>query len=294
MQELGRHVRALALDVGERHVWRYPALQRAVEYIEAEFQKSGYGPTRQTYEVSRLPVSNVEATLPPGVTDASASHAGEIIVVGAHYDTVTGCPGANDNATGIAALLELARRFRNDRRQRTIRFVAFVNEEPPFFQTPQMGSAVYAAAARARGDRIIGMLSLETMGYYSSERGSQSYPAEEMRGVYPDVGDFIGFVANLESRGLLERAARAYKSRALVPVQAAALPAALPGTGWSDQWAFWQAGYQALMVTDTAPWRYPWYHSPEDTPDKIDFEKLGDVVDGLEVVIRALASSSGT
>ena len=283
MQEIQRHVRALAAEIGERNIWRYGALQRAVEYIEAEFQKSGYSSIRQTYEVSRLPVSNVEATL-----SASGSDADEIIVLGAHYDTVTGCPGANDNGSGVAALLELARRLASQQHRRTIRFVAFVNEEPPFFQSVQMGSAVYATAARARGDRIVGMLSLETMGYYSEERGSQQYPAEEMRGLYPDVGNFIGMVANIESRSLLDQAARAFSSRALVPVHAAALPAALPGTGWSDHWAFWQAGYPALMVTDTAPWRYPWYHTPEDTPDKIDFEKLGDVVDGLEQVIDAL------
>lgn len=287
MQELKRHVTTLAVDIGERNVWRYRELQRTAEYIEAEFRKSGYATSRQTYEVSRLPISNVEAALPA----RAGSGPDETIVIGAHYDTVTGCPGANDNGSGVAALLELARRFGRRQPDRIIRFVAFVNEEPPFFQTPQMGSAVYAQAARARGDRIAGMLSLETMGYYSEERGSQQYPADEMRGLYTDVGNFIGFVANVESRVLLDHAARAFRARALVPVQAAALPAALAGTGWSDHWAFWQAGYPALMVTDTAPWRYPWYHTPEDTPDKIDFEKLGDVVDGLEAVIEALASS---
>ena len=289
MQELERHVTALAVDIGERNVWRFRELQRTVEYIEAELRQNGYSPARQTYDLARLPVSNIEVTLPHS---ARAGHpaADEVIVVGAHYDTVTGCPGANDNGTGVAALLELARRFRKRELGRILRFVAFVNEEPPFFQTSQMGSAVYANAARARGDRIVGMLSLETMGYYSSEKGSQQYPAEEMRNLYPDVGDFIGLVGNLESRELLERAGRAFKKHALLPVQAAALPAGLPGTGWSDHWSFWQAGYPALMVTDTAPWRYPWYHTPEDTLDKIDFEKFGDVVDGLEKVLEALAS----
>ena len=133
------------------------------------------------------------------------------------------------------------------------------------------------------------MLSLETMGYYSTEAGSQQYPVDEMRGVYPDVGNFIGFVSNVESRALLDAAARAFTSRATVPLQAAAMPAGLPGAGWSDHWSFWQAGYPALMVTDTAPWRYPHYHTAEDTPDKIDFEKFADVVNGLEAVIEALA-----
>jgi Zn-dependent M28 family amino/carboxypeptidase len=294
MQGLRNHVAALAADIGERNIWRYKQLQHAADYIEAEFRSYGYSPSRQTYEVSRLPVSNIEVILvgAPDVRPAEAryaSRADEIIVLGAHYDTVGGSPGANDNGTGIAALLELARRFAGRPQAHTIRFVAFVNEEPPFFQTSQMGSVVYASAARARGDRIFAMLALETMGYYSEERGSQEYPVEEMRGLYPDVGNFIGFVSNEESRELLDAAARAFTADARVPLRAAAMPAGLPGVGWSDHWSFWQAGYPALMVTDTAPWRYPWYHTPDDTPDKIDFDKLADVVNGLERVTAALA-----
>jgi len=310
MQELRNHVAALAGGIGERNVWRYSALQRAAEYIEGELRRSGYSPTRQTYEVSRLPVSNIEVRVPgvwqvrpaeavgydpgrhdPGARPAvgSGSRADETLVLGAHYDTVGGSPGANDNGTGIAALLELARRFAGRPQARTVRFVAFVNEEPPFFQTPQMGSLVYANAAGARGDRIVGMLSLETMGYYSEERGSQAYPVPQMAAGYPDVGNFIGFVANLESSALLSAAARAFPDGSSLPLQSAAMPGELPGAGWSDHWSFWQAGYPALMVTDTAPWRYPWYHTPDDTPDKIDFERLAEVVNGLEQVILALA-----
>jgi Zn-dependent M28 family amino/carboxypeptidase len=283
MPYLRKHVHTLASDIGERNVWRYAALRRTADYIEAELRGYGYSTSRQTYEVSRLPVDNIEATLP------GSSPAAGVVVVGAHYDTVGECPGANDNGTGVAALLELARRFAGSPTHRTTRFVAFVNEEPPFFQTSQMGSVVYANAARARGDRIMGMLSLETMGYYSDEHGSQQYPVETMRGLYPDVGNFIGLVSNEESRELLEAVAHAFRSRSRVPLQAAAMPAGLPGAGWSDHWSFWQAGYPGLMVTDTAPWRYPWYHTPQDTPDKIDFEKLADVVDGLEAALGAIA-----
>jgi Zn-dependent M28 family amino/carboxypeptidase len=283
MPYLRKHVHTLASDIGERNVWRYAALRRTADYIEAELRGYGYSTSRQTYEVSRLPVDNIEATLPGSLPAAG------VVVVGAHYDTVGECPGANDNGTGVAALLELARRFAGSPTHRTTRFVAFVNEEPPFFQTSQMGSVVYANAARARGDRIMGMLSLETMGYYSDEHGSQEYPVETMRGLYPDVGNFIGLVSNEESRELLEAVAHAFRSRSRVPLQAAAMPAGLPGAGWSDHWSFWQAGYPGLMVTDTAPWRYPWYHTAQDTPDKIDFEKLADVVDGLEAALGAIA-----
>ncbi len=272
----------LAGRIGERNVWRYDALTRAADYIQASFAEYGYSPEPQAFQVSGKRVSNLGATL------NGTSRARDIVVVGAHYDSVSGSPGANDNATGVAAVLELARRLSRTPRSRTIRFVAVVNEEPPFFQTAQMGSVVYANAAKTRGDRIIGMLSLETMGYYSDEKGSQAYPAPVAM-LYPDVANFIGFVANLGSARLLMKARRAFKARTSFPLQSAAIPATIPGVGWSDHWAFWQAGYAAMMVTDTALYRYPWYHTAEDTPDKIDYEKLAHLVDGLQAVVEALA-----
>jgi Zn-dependent M28 family amino/carboxypeptidase len=272
----------LADTIGERHVWRFDALRRAAGYIRGRFAAAGFEPAIQSFDVHRIRVENIEATLP------GTGNAEEIIVVGAHYDTVRDCPGANDNGTGVAAMLELARRFAGSPRPRTLQFVAFVNEEPPFFQTPQMGSVVYANAARARGDRIVAMFSLETIGHYSDEKGSQQYPPP-LNLVFPDTGNFIGFVSNLRSARLLRQAQRAFKERTPFPIQATFAPESLPGIGWSDQWAFWRAGYRALMITDTAPYRYPWYHTPQDTPDKIDFEKFAQVVDGLEHVVSVLA-----
>ena len=279
---LRAHVDMLAGSIGERHVWRCAALERAAAYISAELTASGYAPRRQTFEVAKVPVSNVEAIL------EGTGRGGDAIVLGAHYDTVTGCPGANDNGSGVAALLEMARQFAGRPQPQTIRFVAFVNEEPPFFRTELMGSAIYANAAKARGDRVNGMLALETMGYYSDQPGSQQYPAP-MAALYPDVGNFIGFVANVRSARLLLKARRAFRRHSAFPLQSAALPDAVPGVGWSDHWAFWQAGYAALMVTDTAPFRYPWYHTSEDTPDKIDYDKLAAVVDGLGAVVEAIS-----
>jgi Zn-dependent M28 family amino/carboxypeptidase len=273
----------LAGTIGERNMWRYENLRRAADYIESSLRSSGFEATRQTYEVARLPVSNLQATLP------GASRPAESLVVGAHYDSVAECPGANDNATGVAAVLELARRFAGRHSAREIRFVAFVNEEPPFFKTGQMGSAVYANAAGQRGDQITGMLCLETMGYYSDAKGSQRYPAP-IGLLYPDVGNFIGFVSNVGSARLLRSARRAFKQRTKFPLQSASVPAAIPGVGWSDHRSFWERGYSAMMVTDTAPYRYPWYHTAEDTPDKISFDKLAAVVDGLEHVIEVLAN----
>jgi Zn-dependent M28 family amino/carboxypeptidase len=272
----------LAGTIGERNLWSYGALEQAAQYVSTRLTTAGYTPRRQTFELAKLPLSNIEAVL-DGTTPGA-----EIVVVGAHYDTVAGCPGANDNATGVAAVLELAQRFSGRPQPRTIHFVAFVNEEPPFFQTEHMGSAVYANALRSRDERVAGMLSLETMGYYSEERGSQRYP-EPMTALYPDVGKFIGFVANIASARLLWRARRAFKRRTSFPLQSAAVPAAISGVGWSDHWAFWQAGYPAMMVTDTAPYRYPWYHTAGDTPEKVDYERLAHVVDGLEAVIETIA-----
>ena len=210
-------VEMLAATIGERNVWRFEALRRAATAIKNRVTAVGYEPGVQSYDVHKLPVENIEAAL-PGTSDPAA-----IVVVGAHYDSVTECPGANDNATGIAATLELARRFARAPRARTIRFVAFVNEEPPFFRTPQMGSVVYANAAKARGEKIVAMLSLETMGYFSDERGSQQYPPP-LNLIFPDTGNFIGFVSNLGSARLLRAATRAFKARTSFPIQSAPAP----------------------------------------------------------------------
>lgn len=279
---LQAHVEMLAGTIGERNLWRYASLERAAAYIEETFGTYGYTASRQPFEVQGRQVSNIEAA------PAAPASGQPLVVLGAHYDSVLGCPGANDNATGVAALLELARRFAGRPAGRAIRFVAFVNEEPPFFQTRWMGSVVYANAARQRGDRISAMLSLETMGYYSDARGSQQYPVS-MKLLYPDTANFIAFVSNVGSAPLLLRARRAFKAHTAFPLQSAAVPAAIPGVGWSDHWAFWQAGYRAMMVTDTALYRYPWYHTAHDTPDKISADRLAHLVDGLEHVVEALA-----
>jgi Zn-dependent M28 family amino/carboxypeptidase len=214
---------------------------------------------------------------------------GEIVVVGAHYDSVLGSPGANDNATGVAGLIELARAFKGSAPRRVLRFVAFSNEEPPFFQTAEMGSRVHARAARLRGERIVAMLSLETMGCYCEDKGSQRYPPL-FRFLYPDTGNFIGFVGNYRSRALVRDAIRIFRETTPFPSEGGAPPGKLPGVGWSDHSSFWQEGYPALMVTDTAPFRYPHYHTGGDTPEKIDYDRLARVISGLVRVVSGLAN----
>jgi Zn-dependent M28 family amino/carboxypeptidase len=279
---LERHVRRLAGEIGERNVWREPALEAAAQYLEAEFRTIHLDPAAQVFEVESRQVRNVEAEL------TGRSRPDEIVVLGAHYDTVPGCPGANDNATGVAALIEIARALGSCRPARTVRFVGFVNEEPPFFQSAAMGSLRYARRSRERGERIVAMYSLETIGFYSDRPGSQRYPFP-FNLFYPNVANFIAFVANPPSRALLRQTMKCFRRHARFPSEGAAAPDWIAGVGWSDHWAFWQAGYRALMVTDTALFRYEAYHTPEDTPDKIDYPRLARVVAGLTAVVAELA-----
>lgn len=165
----------------------------------------------------------------------------------------------------------------------------FPNEEPPLFQTAEMGSLIYAKACRAANDNIVAMLSLETIGYYRDEPDTQKYPPL-IGGLFPSEGNFIAFVSNPSSRALLKRVVAIFREHAAFPSEGAALPSGVPGVGWSDHWAFWQVGYPALMVTDTAPFRNPNYHQPTDTPDTLDYDRMARVVDGLASVLQSLAA----
>ena len=280
--ELIAHVQKLGGEIGERNLTRYPQLQRAAQYIENELVGSSWKVGRDEYEVQGKNCYNLEAELPgksPG-----------IVLIGAHYDSVFGSPGANDNGSGVAALLALARRMAGSHNSRTLRFVAFVNEEPHYFQTSQMGSYVYAGRCRERGDHIEAMISLETIGYYSNESGSQHYPAPGLGLLYPRTGNFIAFVSNVASRSLLRNALGEFRRHAQISSEGGALPAMIPGVAWSDQWSFWQHGYPGIMVTDTAPFRYPDYHAASDTPDKLDYDSMTRVVAGMEKVVQHLAN----
>ena len=280
---LEQHVTALAGDIGERNIFTPRQLAAAADWIESVFSDAGYTVASQSFPVHEVSCRNLEAVIP------GRSRPEEIIVVGAHYDSVSGSPGANDNGSAVAALLELARAWAGSEPARTVRWVAFVNEEPPFFQTERMGSLVYARACRARGDNIVAMLSIETIGYYDDRPGSQQYPFP-VGLFYPSHGDFLAFVSNTANADLVRECIRVFRQQAAFPSQGAALPGWLPGIGWSDHWAFWQVGYPAMMVTDTAPFRYPHYHQASDTPDKLDYARLARVTTGLGHVLEALAN----
>lgn len=288
-EELRVDVQKLAGEIGERNMWHYPQLNAAADFIEDSFARAGFHPRRDSYEIRGQTCHNIEAEIPALFQGAAVSSPPPpIILIGAHYDSVFGSPGANDNGTGVAATLALARRFADKKPQHTMRFVAFVNEEPPYFLSDEMGSFIYAGRCKARGDKISAMISLETIGYFSDAPHSQTYPSPGLGLFYPKVGNFIGLVSNVHSRALLRRVVAAFRKHAKIPSEGAALPAFVPGVSWSDQWSFWRNGYSGVMVTDTAPFRYPYYHSSSDTPDKLDYDRFALVVSGMEKVIEDL------
>lgn len=258
-ERLRAHVTALA--AGERN----RDLDRPARYIATQFRSS----REQAFPSGGRTVRNIE-------TGAGT------VVIGAHYDTVAGSPGADDNASGVAVLIELARM------ELPARFVAFANEEMPYFQSGEMGSLAYAARAAAAGEKIAAMLSLEMLGFYRDEPGSQRYPPP-LSWFYPDRGDFVGFVGDIGSRALVRRAIGAFRESARFPSQGVAAPAAIPGVTWSDHWSFRQHDYPAIMVTDTAFYRYPHYHLPSDTAEKLDYVRMARVALGLAAVIKELA-----
>lgn len=286
-ESLRADVKMLAGTIEARNVTYYDEYLRAAEYIENRMRSAGLTPARQEFSADGKACFNIIGEV------AGANRADEIVVIGAHYDSVFNCPGANDNGSAVAALLMLADRLAGTSPTCTLRFVAFANEEPPYFQTPQMGSLVYAKSCRAKNEKVIAMWALETMGYYSDAAKSQMYPPPFSL-FYPSTGNFIGFIGNVGSRKLVRQTVGEFRKTAQFPSEGGAIPGFIQGAGWSDHWSFWQAGYQGVMITDTAPFRYPYYHTLEDTPDKIDYEKLARVVAGLERVARKLYVESNT
>jgi hypothetical protein len=275
----------LSVEVGERNMDKSWNFASATDDIARDLEKMGYEARRQGYTIGTDVVQNIEAKV------AGGRHGDESVVVGAHYDTEHGTPGADDNASGVAAVMELARLLRDKKPDRTIRFVLFANEEAPFAQTEQMGSLVYAKDLVAQGTRVVAMLSLESIGYFSTEPGSQHYPPE-LASRYPTTADFIAVVGNEASRSFCENLTRTLKGSATLPVVGDVLPDTVPEASRSDHWAFWKLGLPAVMVTDTAPFRNPHYHKATDLPDRLDFDRMARVVSALSKAVQALATTA--
>jgi hypothetical protein len=285
----------LAGTIGERNLANPTSLRHAENYIAASLAREGYAVRWQTYRAvtpdgAAHEVSNLEATI------TGAERPDEIVLVGAHYDSVNNfkgiaSPGADDNASGTAGVLALARRMAGTAHPRSVRFVLFANEEPPYFFTDSMGSLVYAREAKRRGDRIVAMLSIESIGYYDGSAGSQDYPPP-MSFAYPSTGDFIAFVGMSGSAPLVTRCVALFREGSEFPSEGAALPSLVPRVVASDHWSFWKQGYPALMVTDTARFRNPNYHKATDVPETLDYDRMARVIEGLERVVAGLADSA--
>lgn len=275
---LARHVDCLAGLIGPRHLGLPRALASAATYVERELSAAGYQVTRQTYLASGQEVANLVAELPGG------RRAAEILVIGAHYDTVWSTPGADDNASAVAVLIETARLMRERRPARTVRFVSFPCEEPPHFHTGEMGSQEYARACRVKGEDIRGMLCLEMVGYYTTEPGQQQIPPGIPRVFHrflPQRGDFLAAVGNLRSWRLVWQFRRGFKRAVRFPLLSLALPESIPEIRLSDNSSFWDQGYPALMLTDTSFLRNPHYHQATDTPATLDYERMARVTLGV-------------
>jgi Zn-dependent M28 family amino/carboxypeptidase len=234
--------------------------------------------------VTEWTVRNLEVAIEP------REHAPptKTIVIGAHYDSYLDAPGANDNGSGVAALLELARLLKDLRPRRTRLLLAFfVNEEPPYFETDDMGSVRYARMLAERKAPVSAMISFETIGYYSDAGHSQQYP-QPFGAVFSDRGNFVAFVGMPGSRSLVTEVVKSFRAHTNFPSVGGVAPGFIPGIGWSDHGSFAEYGFQAMMITDTAVFRYPHYHKPTDTPDRLDYERLARLTKGVERVVREM------
>ncbi len=280
---LKRTVNVLADEIGSRGYLQTDALKKTIDYITSELSRYGYTVSYQPYEVEGRIYKNIFVEIKGRKTPE------KILVLGAHYDTVTGTPGADDNASGIAVLLELARLLSDKSFDKTIQFVAFTLEEPPFFRSKFMGSYVYAKELKKKGKDLEGMLCLEMIGYFTDEPDSQFFPLPFFRWLYPNRGNFITLVGNISSKKFLTHAKSGFKKGTSLPVESLSTFSIIPGVDFSDHRSFWKFGYNALMLTDTAFYRNPNYHGMGDTPETLDYERMAEVALGLKSAIEGLA-----
>ncbi len=282
-ENLLRHITVLAKQIGQRSSLEYRNLQKAADYIRGEFTSYGYVVGEQVYALDSQAYRNIIAAR------EGTDKKDKVIIVCSHYDSVSGSPGADDNASGVSGLLELARLISQEHPTKTIEFIATVNEEPPWFMTQEMGSLVYAKEARKNKKDIEAVLCLESIGFYSDRKDSQGYPLF-LKPFYPDKGNFIAVVSNLTSARLLKKIVGEFRKVSNFPIEYLIAPTFLtPAISFSDHWSFWKFGYKAVMITDTAFYRNPYYHSPQDTMEEIDYRSMSRVIEGLYYVLLGLS-----
>lgn len=278
---LEAYVRALSERFVPRDYLHPENLDRAAAYIGTELEAAGGTVAEQPFEVRGTTYRNVVASFGPNGTDR--------IVVGAHYDAAGELPAADDNASGVAGLIELARLLAAAPPAAGVDLVAYSLEEPPYFRSPHMGSAVHARSLREQGVRVRAMISLEMIGYFVDTPGSQGFPIGVLRWFYPSEGSFIAVVGRLGDRALVRRIRGAMRRASPLPVHSINAPRWVPGVDFSDHASYWDAGYPAVMITDTAFYRNPFYHTARDTAGTLDYGRMAMVVRGVDAAVRKLA-----
>jgi hypothetical protein len=282
VERLQEHVRQLTVTIGERSVRLPENLEKTAAYIESFYRDIGLSAEREPYVYRDFTVANIVTRL-----NFSGSPTKQYLL-GAHYDSVWGTVGADDNASATAVQLETARQLQlllaEKEMNLTVKFVSFALEEPPVYGTRRMGSKIHAKNAKKAEEKIDGMLCLEMVGYTCHQEGCQSYPFPLMFMGYPKAGNFIGIVGNLSSRGLTSSLYKAFQKNVELPVVKLTVPFGgwiMPSVRLSDHASFWDQGYKAVMITDSAFYRNPYYHSPLDTMEKLDFKFMAELVESL-------------
>ncbi|HYA14177.1 MAG TPA: M28 family peptidase [Syntrophales bacterium] len=273
--QLYKHVEHLSVHIGSRSIYEYDKIIATKDYIVSSLKDFGCEPALQTFIYNGREYSNIIVS----VTGSKSST--ETVIIGAHYDTVYGTPGADDNASAVAVLLEICRISKNFSPARTLKLIFFVIEEPPVFRSKYMGSYVYAVEAKARNENIKSMICLEMLGYYADKKGGQSFPLPLMNMIYPSTPNFIAIVGNLSTRDLVGKVKNSLKVSSSIPVETLSTVSFIPGVDFSDHRSFWKMGYPAIMITDTAFYRNPNYHTARDSIDTLDFDKMSDLLGGM-------------
>tara|TARA_R110001592_G_scaffold29350_19_gene106752 strand:- start:9917 stop:10888 length:972 start_codon:yes stop_codon:yes gene_type:complete len=273
-KKLYQHVKKLSVDYTPRN---HQNLNAAAAYIKHQFEEIGYDVIEQKYEVNDFIYKNIIVNIGPQNNSK--------FVVGAHYDSAGTTPGADDNASGVAGLIELSRLVKNNQLNRPITFVAYTLEEPPYYASQNMGSFVHAKSEKEQNSKIELMISLEMIGYYSDKEGSQKFPINILKYVYPNTGNFIAVIDRVFSNNAY-KVKKAMSQKMEMPVYSMNAPAFIPGVDFSDHRSYWAHGYDAVMVTDTSFYRNFKYHTDGDTLDRLDFKKMKQVVDGVYNFIK--------
>src|SRR5215510_15804444 len=273
-RRLETHVRMLAETLAPRHWKRQDNLDRAAAYVGAQLAEAGARVTGQVYAVEG-------AGRYRNVTGSFGPEGGERVLVGAHYDAAGPLPGADDNASGVAGLLELARLLGNRQLPMRVELVAYTLEEPPFFRSEQMGSAMHAKSLKREGAVVRVMFALEMIGYFSDARDSQHYPSSAFSLYYPTEGNFISVVGKIGDGMLVRRIKKAMTGATSLPVYSINATRLIPGVDLSDHSSYWREGYPAVMITDTAFYRNSNYHTRDDTAERLDYRRMSQAVEGV-------------